>query len=117
MQQKSTSKIITTSLENVLEFFLLTDQDGEASGGPEYAELPGLVEHNFEGYLAHSFSRHGQNNVVKTSRSSESLVVNVGQGNDTVSGKCVSVTCLVQCVDWLFHPKFINELFSQTARM
>ncbi|KAK2162646.1 hypothetical protein NP493_1512g00040 [Ridgeia piscesae] len=65
-------------------------QDGEASGGPEYAELPGLVEHNFEGYLAHSFSRHGQNNVVKTSRSSESLVVNVGQGNDTVSDVSVS---------------------------
>ena len=43
---------------------MFTDGVEDASGATENSELPGLVEHNIEGYLSHSFGKQGQMKVL-----------------------------------------------------
>lgn len=86
IQQNLTRQTFLTSKNHKFEPFLLSDQDGDAASGAEYSELPGLVEHNIEGYLAHSF-RQGQNKVVETTQAGDIATASSTQRNDTVSGR------------------------------
>ena len=61
---------------------MFTDGVEDASGAAENSELPGLVEHNIEGYLSHSFGKQGQMNVIDTSSAADIAASIENNGGD-----------------------------------